>query len=230
MGRSKLSPISQPNDFTCGPASLKIASKILNRRISLKSASLLCRTDHCGTSTDDLIRAARSLGFYVLHLEGANLKHLQACLRSTNTKPKAAIVSYLYDDRIPDSPNENSSHFAVVASYLSRSGRIQLFDSYTGKKTSSSWLKFIKLWYETGLKRRKIAKGSLRYRMIKVKTKRMLIVLARKQEFLPKFTSSVVKLYSPSKHHLQRAQNNRSAQKRSLAKSASSQTVIPSII
>ncbi len=201
MVRSKLTPIFQPNDFTCGPASVKIAAKILGRKISFKTASLLCRTDHTGTSTDNLIQALRNLGFYALYLEEANLKHVQAGLRSTSSRPKAVIVSYLYDHLAPGSPDENSGHFAVVSSYSSRNGRIHLFDSYTGKKTSTAWLKFIRTWYEIGLRRRRIIKGSRKYRMIRAKTKGILILIAREKDQLPKFRTAKVHLYLPVKPH-----------------------------
>lgn len=182
MTRSRTTPIKQPDENSCGPAALKMAMTILGKRASISSMIRLCKTNKNGTTTNNMILAIRSLKLAALVLEKTTLRHLLSSLRTSSLQKRAVLVSYLYaKDRNPD-----SGHWAVVSSFKPATGRIVLLDSFTGQKTSYSWLEFRKRWIDETLRRRYFS--ARKYRFIHKQEKQLMIVLAREAEHLPKFT------------------------------------------
>ena len=188
MGRSKAKTYLQPDDNTCGPASLKTALEILGIRKSLGELIKLCRTTRNGTSPAKLIRAANRLGISVLAVEKTTLTHLQNALKYKSLKPRAVIVDYLYDLKADLSPHEESGHYAAVASYSASNRRIILFDSSTGTKKSYDWKDFMNRWCDFEFKKH----GD---KLIKSWNNRLMFVLAKDPKHLPKFKISTAKLF-----------------------------------
>jgi len=188
MGRSKAKTYLQPDNRTCGPASLKTALEILGTRKSLGELVKLCKTNRNGTTPARLIKAANRLGISVLAVEWTTLTHLQSALKHPPTKPRAVIVDYLYDLKADFSPHEESGHYAAVASYSASDRRIILFDSSTGRKKSYDWKDFLDRWYDFESKKRQT-------KFVKSWNNRLMLVLARNPKFLPKFKISTAKLF-----------------------------------
>lgn len=195
MGRSHVSAIRQPDDQTCGPAALKIALAVLGKRRSLKTLINLCKTNRNGTSTRNLITAINKLGFSALAVEYATLHHLQSALRYPPNQMRAVLVSYLYDLDEKDRPHIDSGHWAVVSSYSSRSSRIILLDSSTGKKKSYPWISFRDRWMDFDLKRKLLHRRGRRFQLVRRWQQQMMIVIAKDQENLPKFKINTAKLF-----------------------------------
>ncbi|MEK7064679.1 MAG: cysteine peptidase family C39 domain-containing protein [Patescibacteria group bacterium] len=188
MGRSKAKTYLQPDDRTCGPASLKTALEILGIRKSLGELIRLCKTNRNGTSPARLIRAANRLGISVLAVEWTTLTHLQNALKHKPLKPRAVIVDYLYDLKADFSPHEESGHYATVASYSASNRRIILFDSSSGGKKSYDWKDFLDRWYDFESKKRQA-------KFVKSWNNHLMLVLARNVNYLPKFKISTAKLF-----------------------------------
>ncbi len=200
MGRTRAHTYEQPDDNTCGPASLKCVLDILGLpRKSLAFLTTLCKTGRNGTSVQNLIKAANKLGLAVLAVEFANLNHLQSALNSKPGQPRAVIVDYLYDLDDDYDPHEESGHYAAVASFSPRNSRIILFDSASGTKKSYNWHDFLNRWYDYDFKRRRINKRGRKYRLVKNWYTRLILILASEENFLPKFNTPNKKLFLPSK-------------------------------
>lgn len=195
MGRSKAKPHPQPDEFTCGPASLKTALDIIGRRVSLTHLTGLCRTTKNGTSVKNLIKAVNRLGYPVLAIEWATLRHLQSALKTLPDQPRAVIVNYQEIDT--GDKKDESGHYATVARFSARDSRIQLFDSYTGKKKSYKWTRFIDLWYDYDFRRIKTARRHRQFRLARKYYNRLMLVIATDPDFLPKFTISTARLFLP---------------------------------
>lgn len=200
MGRSKAKVTIQPDDFTCGPASLKVALEILGIRKSLPTLTTLCATNpRYGTSVNNLIKGINRLGLPVLAVEWANLRHLQSALKYTPQKPRAVIVDYLYDLKANAEPHEESGHYSTVASYSARDSRIILFDpSNHGRKKSFKWTEFLDRWYDFDFKRRKIKKRGTKFKLVKSWSNRLLLVISKDPSHLPKFTAKTSRLFLPA--------------------------------
>lgn len=196
MGRSHITPIQQPDDTTCGPAALKLALTILGKRRSLSSLIALCKTTRNGTSTKSMITAVNKLGFPALVVEYATLHHLQSALKYTPNAPRAVLVSYLYDLDEKYNPHPESGHWAVVSSYSARNSRIVLLDSASGKKKSYPWKEFRDRWMDYDLKRRKIKKGKKEFKLIRRWQEQLMMVIAKDEKNLPKFTIQTAKLFA----------------------------------
>ena len=190
MGRNKAKTYSQPDETTCGPAALKTALEILGIRKSLPGLVKLCGTNKNGTSVKKLIRAANQLDLAVLTVEWATLRHLHAALRHNSQKPLAVIVDYLYDLDRDYSPDEESGHYATVASFSGRQGKIVLFDSSSGGRKSYLWSEFLDRWYDYDYRR-------IKNRRSKKWHNRLMLILARDASHLPRVTTSTAKLHLP---------------------------------
>jgi ABC-type bacteriocin/lantibiotic exporter with double-glycine peptidase domain len=193
MSRSKAKPHSQPDEHSCGPAALKTALEILGVRKSHSQLANLCKTNTHGTTLPNLIKAANKCGISVLSVEWATLRHLQSVLKNTPLRPLAVIVDYLYD--IDDEHSEDTGHYATVASFSSRLSKIVIFDSYTGKKKSYLWTDFLDRWYGFDKKRRKISHRRNKFKLSRKWHNRLLLILAKDQGHLPKFTTPTAKLF-----------------------------------
>lgn len=197
MGRKHVKPIMQPDDNTCGPASIKHALNVLGIRKSLSSLVELCKTSRNGTSTKNMITAVTKLGLSVMAVENATLKHLQSALKYPQTKPRAALVSYLYDLNEKDEPHIESGHWAVVASYLSAKSRIVLLDSASGKRKSYNWTDFRTRWFDYDFKRRKLHKRGKKFRLVKSWQPQLLLIIAKTEDALPKFRINTAHIFTP---------------------------------
>jgi len=196
MSRSKAKPHFQPNDYSCGPAALKTALDIIGRRISLANLTRICRTTvKNGTSVKNLINAINRLGYPVLAIEWATLRHLQSALKTLSDQPRAVIVNYQEidaGDRIGE-----SGHYATVAGFSARESRIILLDSATQQKKSYKWTKFIDLWYDYDYRRIKSGHRPRQFKLARKYYNRLMLVVAKKPQDLPKFTISSTKLFLP---------------------------------
>lgn len=197
MGRSHIKPIKQPDDTTCGPASLKHAMHILGRRVSMTRLIRLCKTGRNGTSTKHMIMAANKLGLSVLVVEYATLKHLQSALRYRSREQRATLVSYLYDLDDKYEPQPESGHWAVVASYLSSKSRIVLFDSASGKRKSYDWSQFRDRWWDYDYKRKLLKKNGQKFRLVRKWQPQLMMVVARDPESLPYFRTDTARVFIP---------------------------------
>lgn len=198
MGRTHVTPISQPDETACGPAALKMALAVLGKRRSLEALIDLCKTNRNGTSTKHMIAAVNRLGLPVLVVEYATLHHLQGALRYPPNAPRAVLVSYLYDLDERDRPHPDSGHWAAVSSYSARRSRIVLLDSASGQKKSYAWTAFRDRWMDYDLKRKKLHQRGRRFRLIRKWQQQLLMIIAKDEKNLPKFTISTAKVFLPS--------------------------------
>jgi ABC-type bacteriocin/lantibiotic exporter with double-glycine peptidase domain len=197
MGRKNIKPIQQPDDITCGPTSLKHVAEYLGLRVSMKRLITLCKTGRNGTSTKHMIDAANKLGLSVMVMEYATLQHLQSALKYRPKEQRAVIVSYLYDLDDKYRPQEESGHWAMVASYLSSKSRIVLFDSATGKRKSYDWSDFRARWWDFDYKRKKLTKNGKKFRLIRKWQPQLMMVVARDPESLPYFRTETARVFIP---------------------------------
>lgn len=196
MGRSHLIPIRQPDDLTCGPASLKLALSILGKRKSLSSLIELCKTNGHGTSTKNMVMAVNKLGLPALIVQYATLHHVQSALKYRPNQPRAVLVSYLYDLDEKDDPHPESGHWAVVSSFSARRSRIILLDSASGKKKSYPWESFRDRWMDFDLKRKRLKKNSMKFQLVKRWQQQLMMIVARDTSNLPKFKISTARLFA----------------------------------
>lgn len=196
MGRTHVRPILQPDEITCGPASIKHVLEMFGKRKSLRSLIALCKPTRNGTSAKNMIRALSTLGFVVMSVEKATLKHLISALKHNSTKPRAVIVSYLYYDE-SDTGDKwmQTGHWAAVSSFSASRNRIVLFDSYFGKRKSYTWSDFRERWMDYDLIRRKFTAKKKSYRYIKKWQRQMAIIIAKDMAHLPAFRSPHVQIY-----------------------------------
>lgn len=199
MGRTKIKPIQQPDDTTCGPVSLKHAIKILGKRVSLKRLIEMCKTTSNGTSTTNMIHTANKLGLSVLIVEYATLHHLKSALKYRSKELRAVLVSYLYDldDDDAHTPHPESGHWAVVSSFRSANGRIVVLDSNTGSRKSYAWSDFRQRWWDYDLRRKKLKKRGRRFQLIKKWQPQLMLVIANDPESLPYFRTPYARVYVP---------------------------------
>lgn len=197
MGRSKIIPIPQPNEETCGPAALKIALSILGKRKSLAALVALCKTNRNGTSAKNMISAVNKLGFPIQVVEYADLRHLQSSLKYPANKPRAVLVSYLYEDDEKDQPHPDSGHWATVAAFSASKNTIVLFDSYTSQKKSYKWADFRARWWDYDLKRKNLERAEKQFKLVRRWQSQLLLIIARDTGHLPKFKISTAKTFLP---------------------------------
>lgn len=145
-----------------------------------------------------MITAVNKLGLPALVVEYATLHHLQSALKYTPNAPRAVLVSYLYDLDEKDEPHPESGHWAVVSSYSARNSRIVLLDSASGKKKSYAWKEFRDRWMDYDLKRRKIKKGKKEFKLVRRWQEQLMMVIAKDEKNLPKFTIQTAKLFPAS--------------------------------
>lgn len=145
-----------------------------------------------------MIGAVNKLGLPTLVVEYATLHHLQSVLKYSPNEPRAVLVSYLYDLDEKDEPHPESGHWAVVSSYSARNSRIVLLDSASGKKKSYAWKEFRDRWMDYDLKRRKIKKGKKEFKLVRKWQEQLMMVIARDEKNLPKFTIQTAKLFPAS--------------------------------
>jgi ABC-type bacteriocin/lantibiotic exporter with double-glycine peptidase domain len=199
MGRKKILPIKQPDETTCGPTAIKTALQILGKKHSFDSIKGLCKTNRNGTTFTNMICALNKLGYHVLAVQYATLHHIQSALKYTPSNIRAVMVNYLY--RIENNkPKPTSGHYATVSSYSASKSRIYVFDSYSGRKVSYSWVDFRNRWKDYDLKRRKSQnkQGDYTYKLIKRWQNQLMLVITATKKELPKFKIDTATYYSPN--------------------------------
>lgn len=192
MGRTKLTPILQPDDVTCGPSSLKTALAVFGIRKPMRELVALCKTNRNGTSTRNLITAANKLGFPVQAVTSATLRHLQSALRHQPNRERAVVVSFLSEVDGKDRPDAESGHWVTISSYLSAKARIVYLDSATGQKRSMPWSEFRTRWMDYDLKRTKNGRS---YRFIRRWQPQLMLTIARDMAHLPRFSEKTARIY-----------------------------------
>ena len=198
MGRSHVTPIQQPTDYTCGPAALKTALHIFGIHKSLDSLIKMCKTTRNGTTTKNIISVCNALDFSVLAVEYTTLTHLQSALKYSPNAPRAVLVSYLYDLDEKNRPHPDSGHWAVVSSYSASKNRIVLLDSASNTRKSYYWQEFRSRWKDYDWKRKKIGTEGEKFRLIRHWQPQLMIVIAKEAAHLPKFKTITSKLFIPS--------------------------------
>lgn len=195
MGRTHVTPIQQPTDFTCGPSAMKIALHIFGIHKSLESLIKLCKTTRNGTTTKNLIHAWNSFGFSVLAVEYSTLTHLQSALKYSSNTLRAVMVSYLYDLDTRYRPHPDSGHWAVVSSYAASKNRIVLFDSASNTRKSYNWQDFRERWTDFDWKRKKVGGKGHTFKLIRHWQPQLMLVVAKDPKHLPNFKSETSKLF-----------------------------------
>ncbi len=197
MGRTSVKVITQKNDSSCGPASIKHALEIFGLKKSETTLQKLCKTTRNGTSTANMITALRRLGYAVMAVEYATRRHLTSALRYSQLKPRAVIVSYLYGSNHGLSASDiDTGHWATVYTYRVNKQRIVLFDSYSGTKKSYVWKTFTSLWKDYDRVRKTISRSNRRIKLIKKWQHRLMLVVAKDIRHLPKFRSPYAHIYA----------------------------------
>jgi ABC-type bacteriocin/lantibiotic exporter with double-glycine peptidase domain len=190
MGRTKARAFEQPNDYTCGPAALKTALLVLGKNYSLKRLIELCKsTKKDGTTVKKMVRAANSLGISVMCVQNTTLRHMQSALKNNPRQPRSIIVEYLQDKN-----DLESGHWSTVASYSAKNGKIILFDPSDGVRRSYKWNNFIENhWFDY-----QRIKGKASGKPMKKWSYRLMLVLTRERDHLPKFKTKNAKVYAKS--------------------------------
>jgi ABC-type bacteriocin/lantibiotic exporter with double-glycine peptidase domain len=196
MRKSKVKPVKQPDEVTCGPSSLSVALKIMGKRVPLQRLITLCKTTAGGTSTDGIVRAVKRLGLTAASVQNASRRHIIASLARNQSIARATIIGYFYDMERPKKLDLSSGHWATVASFSPTQNRIVLYDSYTGKRISYHWNDFRRRWIDFTLKRRYLGKGKRKYRMVKKWLPGPMLVIAPNRKHLPGFSPDLVKVYA----------------------------------
>lgn len=196
MGRTIVKPVQQPDEYSCGPASLKHALHIFGIRKSIDYLRTICHTTTNGTSTPGLVRGALACNLTALVIDHATLKHIRRALRYSPIHIRATLVCYLYDDDDNNNLEDESGHWATVSSYSASQSKIILFDSYTGKRKSYLWQDFRDRWTAYDLKRKWIGKKRKTYKVIKKWQPQQIVILAKTPANLPKFTIKTQKIFT----------------------------------
>lgn len=187
MSRTRIAPIKQPDENSCGPVALKTALMMLGKRSSLSKLTALCGTNKNGTTTRNMIRAIKKLRLPALVMQKTTLNHLLSALRTSQAQKRAIMVSYLYAMDQDDNPKIDSGHWAIVSTYKPSTGRIVLLDSYTGQKTSYVWGEFRRRWVDETRKKRKMNSTGAKFKFIRKAEKQLMIVMSTAAEDLPSF-------------------------------------------
>lgn len=199
MPRSRVYPVKQPDENSCGPTALKTALAILGKRASVAELIELCQTNRNGTTTRNMLKAIRKLKLPSLVMEKTTLHHLLSALKPSPAKKRAVLVSYLYAMDENNNPKPDSGHWAVVSSYKPATGRIVVLDSYSGQKVSYPWTEFRRRWTDKTLKRRKTGKTKASYTLIKKEERQLMIVLSDRAEHLPRFGIATAEVIKPKR-------------------------------
>lgn len=124
----------QKKSYTCGPTSLKIVFEYFGYRFSEQRLTKLCGCQGHGFLIDNnnLVEAAKSLGFMVEKKIGATIMDLKNSLK----KDCPIIVNYLW--------NDGEGHFSVVVGV--EKGIVSIIDTYTGELQIYKSQDFCRVW------------------------------------------------------------------------------------
>ncbi len=125
----------QKKDYTCGPATLRMAFANEGKKISEEKLSKSARTKKTGTDYKDIVRATRKHGFHCFVKRKAKLDHAFHFIR--NGFP--VIVSYL-------PPDDKEDHYSLLVDYDKK--HVILNDPWNCKNHLIKRTAFKQLWYK----------------------------------------------------------------------------------
>lgn len=198
MGRSHVQPIKQPDEVSCGPATLQTILRIFDIHAPMPLLFELCRTNSQGTNTRNMIRAIRMLGFWVQYRKNGRLTDMKKALAQRQNNTCAVCVPYLYGGS-HSNPKEDSGHWATVASLGTQSKTITLFDSYEGKRKTYSWRNFRDRWWDYSMKKRPQTntESPSKRKFSKLWKQGIMITVALRETSVPSTGQSTAKLFPP---------------------------------
>ncbi len=198
MGRSHVQAVKQPDELSCGPATLATILRIFDIHAPISLLYELCRTNSAGTNTRNMIRAIRILGFWVQYRKGSRLTDIKKALAKRRNNTCAVCVPYLYGGS-HSNPKEDSGHWATVASLGAYNKTITLFDSYEGKRKTYSWRNFRSRWWDYSMKKRPVhtTKTQSKRKFSKQWKQGIMIVVALREISLPSTGQATVKTFPP---------------------------------
>ncbi len=197
MGRSHVQAVKQPDELSCGPATLQMILRIFDIHAPMSLLYELCRTNSAGTNTRNMIRAIRILGFWVQYRKNSRLTDMKKALAKRQNNTCAVCVPYLYGGP-HDNPKEDSGHWATVASLGTQSKTITLFDSYEGKRKTYFWRSFRSRWWDYSMKKRpQSIKTPSKRKFSKQWKQGIMITVALRETSLPSTAGSKVRIFPP---------------------------------
>lgn len=126
----------------CGPAALKIVAGYFGVDVSEAGVAALCRVSRIsGTTGDNLVAAARKLGFASQIVDGANFRMIAKWLR----KGVPVIVDWM-SIGYRDKARVATGHYSVVSGLTP--DQIIIEDPAVGRKRRLQRRLFMSLWYD----------------------------------------------------------------------------------
>ncbi len=126
----------------CGPAALKIVAGYFGVRVSEAGVAALCRVSRVsGTTGENLVAAARKLGFAARIVDGANFRMIASWLR----KDIPVIVDWMSIGH-RGAARAATGHYSVVSGLTADA--IILEDPAIGRKRRLQRRLFLSLWYD----------------------------------------------------------------------------------
>ena len=127
----------QPNNYSCGAASLKTLMEYCGEEIDLGELLKLTQTTENGTPIGNLESVAERFGFHTEVKRDANLNDLIRNLR----RGRIPLVGYMVnDEEIPE------PHYSLVVGI--NGDRISIADCRTGNVETQNIQDFRRAWYE----------------------------------------------------------------------------------
>jgi ABC-type bacteriocin/lantibiotic exporter with double-glycine peptidase domain len=126
----------------CGPAALKIVVSYFGTDISEARVAVACRVSRVsGTTGENLVTAARKLGFAAKIVDGANFRMIATWLR----KGVPVIIDWM-SIGYKEAARVATGHYSVVSGLTQ--DEIILEDPAIGRKRRLSRPVFMSLWYD----------------------------------------------------------------------------------
>ncbi len=123
----------QHKDYTCGPASLKMAFDFFGIHKKETTLSKEANTHKNGTAHKDLVRTARRNGFYCHVHENSCINEIRYFIE----RDLPVIINYR-------EPSSEEGHYSVVVGHNKH--KIILDDPWNGKRFTLNVNKFLKRW------------------------------------------------------------------------------------
>lgn len=125
----------QKEEYTCGPAALRMVFDFFGKRFSEEKLKKDLKTNKkIGTKHNALIKEARKNGFYCFVHENSSISNLKYFIE----RGFPVIVHYV-------EPSLNEGHYAIVIGFTSN--KLILNDSINGKKFKIKINEFEKRWH-----------------------------------------------------------------------------------
>ena len=127
----------QQEDYSCGPACLRMIFNHLGKEYSEEKMIALCKTmPKTGTSHEKIIEVLKNEEIAFFTKTNSSIKQLISLI----DKSFPVIVNY-YDDE------SNEGHYSIVSGYDKKEKKIIMADPYKGNDYEVEWSKFRKLWH-----------------------------------------------------------------------------------